>query len=157
MESYSNTCDSKEDFPRSQQGTHTSPFIRARFDVFRKCSEDDIHTLPDLVEFNARHNGNHLFCLQNEGNSYIVDLKAITFTELDRCMRECALTLSKEIHGMHVARKDKTGKLQKSPPVVLFLESGLTFFTHFLALLYMGVPVGQLSIESTVMGVLSIG
>lgn len=93
-------------------------------------------SLPDLIQFNADHNPNHLFAIQaaKRGPETRTDLDQVTFRALHLAVIACQEWL---------ATNDIEGKHEK--PVALLMESGLGLFIHLAALLSMEVPVLLLS------------
>lgn len=112
-------------------------FLRPILDVSRNpaTNESAIHSLPDLIDFNAEHNPDLIFSLQEirqEGKH--VDLTALTFRELKNATISCA----------HLIRKSlavEDGGVLDKQPIALLLESDINLFVHLAALLYMNIPV----------------
>jgi hypothetical protein len=119
------------------------PFRRAQFRLLGDCSRDEVQSLPDLVRFNAQHNGDYLFSSQEKVKGDGDNFVHVTYRDLEVAMERCSARLLADLHGVHVARIDEEGKTQKSEAVALFLESGLALFVYLVALLSMRVPVGQ--------------
>ena len=104
-----------------------------------KSDKSAIRCLPDLVEYNAAENPNHLFCVQalRRQGSFREDLfRSITFIEFEKSVRRCSYWIQSKTGG-HLCDRS----LQKSPPIALFLESDIGLFIHIVALLSLNVPV----------------
>lgn len=107
-------------------------FQRAELQAWgKRPSGDEISTLPELVCFNATHNGDLVFCLQEEKGGR--DLKRMSYNELGLAVQHCSSVLGESIPGLRQGDKLDT--------VALFLESGINLFVHLVSLLSLGVPV----------------
>ena len=111
-----------------------SPFVRAKLYLpivgAAAPNSISIHTRPDLVDFNAQHNGDHVFCYQARKHDSGTRLIEITHAQLRDAVLRCQAWLR-----THVA-----GHMSKSRPVALFMESDVGLWIHMLALLGLGVP-----------------
>lgn len=113
-------------------------FRRARFEILKDVSADGIRSAPGLIEFNAIHSGDHLFCLQQEARGHA--LQRVSYAQLWNAVRNCAAELSGGIATVKPARL--VGEmLEVTETVAIFLESGLGLFVHLMALMGLGVPV----------------
>lgn len=134
-------------------GSFGQTFERARFDLLldqKTATADTIRSLPDLIHFNATHNPNLLFCIQlkqstKPGLDNEVEEVRVTFSELAAALEQCCVWILSTVKGIHPAHLTSDDTVQKSPPVALFLESGVTLFVYMIALLTMNVPVGHCS------------
>ncbi|GJE97864.1 acetyl-CoA synthetase-like protein [Phanerochaete sordida] len=115
-------------------------FVRPRFDVSKPTTAQEgyLQTLPDLIEFNATYNRDHLFCAQ-----YAHDLSAaprfITHGELHQGVLRASAWLA--LQGLAQRPRTVDGALRKSQPVALLMASDVAWFVLFAALLRAGVPV----------------
>ncbi|KAF2173929.1 hypothetical protein M409DRAFT_16197 [Zasmidium cellare ATCC 36951] len=95
-----------------------------------------IFTLPDLVDFNAQHNPDHVFCYQarkrDDGSVHLIEITHKKLRELVLCCQSWLRSRTAE----HIS---------KSRPVALFMESDVGLWIHMLALLGLGVPALLLS------------
>lgn len=95
-----------------------------------------IFTLPDLVDFNAQHNPDHVFCYQarkrDDGSVHLIEITHKRLRDLVLC---CQSWL----------RSHAADHISKSRPVALFMESDVGLWIHMLALLGLGVPALLLS------------
>ncbi|KAI0966729.1 hypothetical protein F4678DRAFT_483642 [Xylaria arbuscula] len=120
----------------------TQPFRRAKFHLTGDFSYDEVHSLPELVRFNALHNGAHVFSYYPETRDGPV-LKT-TFQELSNAIDHCILDLRNGVS------EEKSPKMQQhnsvpTRPVAMFLESGMSLFIHIAAFLAMRKPILLLS------------
>ncbi|KAL2163194.1 hypothetical protein VTH06DRAFT_5250 [Thermothelomyces fergusii] len=111
-------------------------------------SAEHIASLPDLIDFNAEHNPEHVFCLQTSAapdrgpaaagrvGKPAFESRAVRFRELKAAVATCAARLS------NLRQRDDQGKPKT---LALFLESDVGLFVHLAALLSLDVPVLLLS------------
>lgn len=128
-------------------GSFGNIFERARFDLLldqRPATADTIRSLPDLIHFNAIHNPNTLFCIQLKqlAENETEEIR-VTFSELATAVEQCCVWILSTVKAVRPANLTSDGSVQKSPPVALFLESGVTLFVYMMALLTMNIPVGH--------------
>ena len=107
---------------------------------------DGINTLPELIEFAAKHNPEHTFGLQarangagcwatwGSGNSS--SFCKITFSQLQRVIERASAWLVNS-----GATTGRTRRIDKVSPVAIFLNSDVTIFMYMAALLRIGSPV----------------
>ncbi|OBZ65860.1 L-aminoadipate-semialdehyde dehydrogenase [Grifola frondosa] len=119
-----------------------TPFARPQFSLVlpEDAPHDAIRTVPDLVEHNAVHNPDHLFCLQYNHNS-AVPPRRITMRELQAAVLQCSAWLAAQGIGRAPMRDPASGGLVKAKPVALLMASDVGWFIQFVALLRIGVPV----------------
>jgi hypothetical protein len=117
------------------------PFLQVSRDPVTDLSA--IQSLPDLINFNADHNPDHVFALQEvrQGGKY-VKLTPVTFSELKLAATTCAHLIRKRLPGWP---PNATGgnESETRRPVALFLESDINLFVHLAALLYLNIPVSD--------------
>ncbi|KAK5631479.1 hypothetical protein RRF57_007193 [Xylaria bambusicola] len=111
---------------------------------------ESISSLPQLIQFNARENPNHIFALQSElnkdsltgrrENSY--NAIAINFKQLDLMVCCCADWIQRV-----ATPANQNGGLVKQQPVAIFLESGVGLFLHLAALLSLNIPILLVSVR----------
>lgn len=108
---------------------------------------DGVNTLPELIEFAAKHNPEHIFGLQAraKGADGAVTLKdsdgdlsfcEITFAQLRRVIERASAWLVNS-----GATAGRTRRIDGIPPVAIFLSSDVTIFMYMAALLRIGTPV----------------
>lgn len=122
-----------------------SAFRRANFKLLDDIKDETaaIRCVADLVEFNAIHNPEHVFCIQSRqrlsGKEF--EFVCITYHELAGAVERCCEWILSNIPGAHAAVPAKTGIARKSKPVALYLESDVGLFIHLVALLALNIPV----------------
>jgi hypothetical protein len=120
----------------------SSPFRRPRFSALPPRDtavgqEQAITSLLDLVEFNAEHNADSVFCIQSqvstedEFSSLGFDGCPITFKQLDDAVQNCADHLEKLL---------EVDRAAKPTPVALCMESDVGLFLHLAALQALDLP-----------------
>ncbi|KAI8630830.1 acetyl-CoA synthetase-like protein [Xylariaceae sp. FL1651] len=143
-------------------GLLQKPFQRPRFSPRTPEPSSDpqpdetaISSLPDLIQFNARHNPDNVFCLQAEsetppqahadsvGRHY--SACKITFKSLERAVSSCARWI---YNNVPLPGPDSDAAARK--PIALFLESDFGLFLHLAALLTLDVPVLLISARLSV-------
>ena len=119
------------------------PFLRPKFTLSPREAANDpgaLCTLPDLVEFNATYNRNHLFCAQYGHNIHLPP-KFITHGDLyDAVLRFSAWLI---LQGLVQRPKVVDGKISKARPVAMLMSSDVAWFITFVSLLRLGVPVSR--------------
>ena len=110
----------------------------------REEDRNAIRTVPELIDFNAEHNAEQLFCLQatrEVQNAPPAKLVAITHIQLKHAILRCSTRLVTEIAELKQPYKNDEGQLVKCQPVALFVESDVGLLIHLFALMSLGVPV----------------
>ncbi|KAL8827908.1 MAG: hypothetical protein Q9191_002897, partial [Dirinaria sp. TL-2023a] len=102
-----------------------------------KTNNSTIHTLLDLVDFNAVNNPDHVFCLQELKNKN--DLHGLTCKDLADAVGKCTFRLMDEI--VDQGRNAN----QKPDAVALLMASDVTLFIYLLALMRLDIPVALFS------------
>ena len=95
-----------------------------------------IHSLLDLVDFNAARNPNHVFCLQELKHEF--RLHKITFKGLADAVETCTAWLS---HEVGLTSSQQNGERETPAVVALLMGSDVTLFIYVLALMRLGIPV----------------
>ena len=120
------------------------PFTRAEINVQAPADDPSrIRSLPELIEFDAQHNPDHVFCLQarkGAGGSS-PDFREITFWQLKQAVHLCSEWLKTHIMELALPSKEADGRIKKGPPVALLMDSEITLLVYQYALLGLGVPV----------------
>lgn len=93
-----------------------------------------VNGLPELIEFNAVHNPDSIFCLQARANG--ATPCQITFAKLQTAVERCCAWLL--VSGSTNSRSEE-GK--RPAPVGILLGSDITIFIYIAALLRLGTPV----------------
>ena len=109
-------------------------FERPPVTLLPASAEQPIRTIPELIDYNATHNPDLLFCVQAVKDAVPVQ---ITFGQLrDAISRRCA--------RLRVELQLIPGP-KKSAPVALVMDSDFELLVHLFALMGMGVPVREIS------------
>lgn len=129
--------------------TEMPPFSRPPIEPHNLSSA--IKSLPDLVDFNARENPNHLFCLQSyktaEDSHFRVD--RVSHLLFKRAILRCARWLATDVSGLKPPHTGADGTFVKGPPVAILLESSVGLLVHEMALMGLGVPVTEQRLDSS--------
>ena len=104
-----------------------------------------IRTLPQLLEYNAKHNPNYLFCQQTRRRNGSLHLLSVTHGQLRDAVFRCQEWLQESVNELELPYPTQNDRLTKGPPVALFMESDIGLWVHLLALMGLGVPVLLLS------------
>lgn len=119
------------------------PFRRPNFELLTALpadQNDHIRTYPELLVFNAAHNGSSLFCLQGVRDSSAPAVR-ITFAEMQQAVDRCKAWLATNVPALEQPRVDSTGTVIKSAAVGILMGSDVGIIIHMMALLALGVPV----------------
>lgn len=129
------------DYTASTDDVTDSTFTRPRINLLqRPDGQEDVRSLPDLIQFNAIRNPHHLFTLQEvkrEGKH--VGFDRISFLDLYNAVQDCKIWLRR--HAF--AGNDENLAQQK--PIALFMESDVGLFIYLSALLWLEIPVSEIS------------
>lgn len=112
-------------------------------------NSQSISSLPQLIQFNARENPDHIFALQTELNKdgptgerkNAYSAVEITFKQLDEMVCCCADWIQRVAVPVN-----QHGGLAGQQPIAIFLESGVGLFLHLAALLSLDIPVKSQSV-----------
>jgi hypothetical protein len=119
------------------------PFVRAPVNFASpEKLEGCIHSLPELVDFNAVNNESHPFCVQAKATG---PFDTITHGEFKVAVLKCAEWIRENL-PLQPTTGDKA--LTKMAPVALFMESDIGLAIHEFALMSIGVPVSFFYITS---------
>ena len=128
-------------------GSLSQPFRRPQFDVLsdqHSVSPSTIRSIRDLIDHNALHNPEHIFCIQSKQSSEGKDglgYVHVTFRELKEAVDRCCHWILETIPDARLAEVREDGSVQKSPPVALLMESDVNLFIYIAALLTLNIPV----------------
>ncbi len=120
-------------------------FIRPRINLgYDDDWPDAVNTLPELIEFAAKHNPEHIFGLQARADCGVTSRDSggdlsffrITFVQLRRVIERASAWLVNS-----GATAGRTRRIDHIPPVAIFLGSDVTIFMYMAALLRIGAPV----------------
>lgn len=119
------------------------PFRRANFELLAPLpahQNDHIRTYPELLAFNATHNGCSLFCLQGLRDCSEPTAR-ITFAAMQSAVERCKAWLVANVSGIEFPRADSSGTITKSPAVGILMGSDIGIIIYMMGLLALGVPV----------------
>ena len=124
----------------STSGAYSSSFLRATINL--KTSDQNvgsIQTIPELIEHNAEHNPQHLFCLQaRKGNAEPLPLSHL---QLKQSIIQCSAWLVANVAEVALPRKIGNILFAKCPPLALFMESNVGLLIHLYSCISSGIPV----------------
>ncbi|KAI3543044.1 hypothetical protein CABS01_03297 [Colletotrichum abscissum] len=111
------------------------------------ASTSGLRTLPELVDFHAKSNPKHLFCLQADanaaGNGH--NFVPLSYETLQRAIIRCQAWLKEQATSLHAPKTEADGSVNKCAPVAVLMESHVGLVICVLACMGMGVPVVLLS------------
>jgi len=96
---------------------------------------EGVNGLPELIEFNAIHNPDSIFCVQARAGDHSTPCQ-ITFAQLQVAVERCCVWLLTS--GSTNGRKE--GEIYPAP-VGILLGSDITIFIYMAALVRLGTPV----------------
>lgn len=112
------------------------PFIRPHLNIgYLPDKPEGVNGLPELIQFNAVHNPDGVFCLQTRAKGDSTPYQ-ITFAQLQTAVERCCAWL--------VASGSTNGRKEGEnypAPVGILLGSDITIFIYIAALLRLGTPV----------------
>lgn len=130
---------------------HRVNFNRATISLQESSTHGDanqIQSLPELVEYNARHNADYPFCVQARtvkhgdfGSSGGFQTITISHGQLRNSIRHCSWYLSETVKELELPARSNDGMIRKGAPVALFVESDVGLLIYKLSLMSLGVPV----------------
>ncbi|KXX82807.1 L-aminoadipate-semialdehyde dehydrogenase large subunit [Madurella mycetomatis] len=116
-------------------GVHVRPFIRPTTNYASPQKlEGFLHSLPELVDFNAANNAAHPFCIQAKPTP---PFDTITHGEFKVAVSRCAAWLKE---NLPLGPALMPTSLTKMAPVALLMESDFGLVVHEFALMSLGVP-----------------
>lgn len=98
----------------------------------------DIRTLPELIEFNAVHNSDYLFCLQAGRQQRFLP---VTHRQLKEAILCCSDWLVANVKEIKLPKVREDGTIERGQPVALLMESDVGLWIYLLSLLSLGIPV----------------
>lgn len=107
-------------------------------------NQGGIKTIPQLIEFNARENPDHPFCLQVEKPN-VGDGEPVVLTITNLHFKCSILRTSKwivqNIREVILAKRYDNREIKKGPPVALLMNSDVGLLFHLFSLMSLGVSV----------------
>ena len=121
----------------------SAPFLTANIELMLLNPDSrEIRTLPELIEFNAVHNADYLFCLQAGRQQKLL---AVTHGQLKEAILCCSDWLVANVKDLKLPKIREDGTIEKGQPVALLMESDVGLWIYLMSLLSLGVPVSALS------------
>ncbi len=118
----------------------SSTFIRPYLNLgYGNDRPDGVNTLPELIEFNGKHNPDHIFGLQSRAGEGVPPVE-ITFEQLQFSVESACAWM---VNGVK-ATTGRTRREQAVPPVAILLGSDIGIYIYMAALLRIGTPVRTL-------------
>ena len=112
------------------------PFCRPHLNLgYAPDRPEGVNSLPELIEFNAKHNPDHIFGLQIRAGDDTTPCE-ITFEEFQHAVERASAWLV----GTG-ATAGRTKRDTPTPPVGILLGSDIGIFVYMAALLRIGTPV----------------
>ena len=109
-------------------------------------SEDGhaVHSIPELIDFNAKFNADYTFCIQAE-KAPLEDSPStlhVTYAQLKRAIACCSQWLRSSVQQLVLPEIGENGMgSRKGPPIALLLDSDINLLVHAYTLISLGVPV----------------
>jgi acyl-CoA synthetase (AMP-forming)/AMP-acid ligase II len=106
-------------------------------------NSEGIKTVNELVEFHAKVNPTHRFCIQAQksGPESEVSFLDVTYASLKRGILSCQIWLREKVNELQPPRVDSTGRVTKGAPIAIFMDSNTSLILYVFALMGLGVPV----------------
>jgi hypothetical protein len=124
---------------------YSQNFITPEIDASSPPAEDaSLKTVAQLIDFNAQHNPNYLFCLQAEKPLDGVKdppLLRITHKSFQAMILSCQTWVQEHIKEIQLPMKDERGDIVKGAPIGILLDSDIGLLVYLFALVGLGVPV----------------
>lgn len=116
-------------------------FVRPRISLsYDNDLLDSVKSLPELIEFAATHNKDHIFGLQACSGSDTISWSPITFGQFQRAVEYASEWL--------IQSRTSAGRIDRADniaPVAVLLNSDITIFLYLAALVRIGTPALLLS------------
>ena len=112
-----------------------STYIRPKLNLGNADHDGAVNSLPDLLEFNAANNPDHIFGVQNANGSDALPCE-ITFSQLQAAVEYASFWLVQS--GCTNGRTQRQDPVR---PVGIMLGSDISIFIYMTALLRIGTPV----------------
>lgn len=129
------------------------PYVRAAINLYPNPDDDTkyIQSLPELIDFNAKANSSHVFCIQahrqkqtSADSARPASLSSIRITNADlkTAILACQTWLIDNVKALQLPVIDvENGTVRKGAPVALLMDSDVGLWIHKMALIGLGVPV----------------
>ncbi|CAN8103575.1 unnamed protein product [Discula destructiva] len=111
------------------------PFVKAVLNFTSNVRlKDCLHSVPELIDFNATHNANHPFCIQAKSNA---EPDIFTHGEFKVAAANCVQWLRDNVP---LRETTDPKALTRMAPVALLMQSDVGLVIHEFALISLGVP-----------------
>ncbi|WQF86924.1 Putative AMP-dependent synthetase/ligase domain, phosphopantetheine binding ACP domain, AMP-binding [Colletotrichum destructivum] len=100
-----------------------------------KRLDGHLHSIPELIDFNATHNPSHPFCVQAKPTD---PFDTVSHAEFKVAVSRCAAWLKQNLPLRQASGGNSAAT--KMAPVALFMESDVGLVIHEFALMSIGVP-----------------
>ena len=114
---------------------------------FTNGNKQDVHSIPELIDFNAKFNAKHTFCIQAE-KALLEDSPSFTlisYAKLKHTIWRCAEWLKSCVQELVLPELTEDGAgSRKGPPIGLLLDSDINLLVHMYTLMSLGVPVSKM-------------
>jgi hypothetical protein len=112
------------------------PFVKGELHFTSNVRlKDHLHSIPELIDFNAHHNADHPFCIQ--ANS-CAEPNIFTHGDFKIAVANCAQWLRDKVP---IRETTDPKALTKMGPVALLMQSDVGLVIHEFALISLGAPV----------------
>ncbi|KAI0322050.1 hypothetical protein OF83DRAFT_1096462 [Amylostereum chailletii] len=132
--------------------TQVKAFVRPCLNAGHSSNTPNvIRSLPELIEFNAQHNSEHVFGAQMRSGNGPSQWLRMTFSDLQTAAERASAWLMQ-----CGATRERLSRDKSVPPVAIFLGSDITIFLYMAALLRIGTPVLLLSARLTPLAIVHL-
>jgi acyl-CoA synthetase (AMP-forming)/AMP-acid ligase II len=121
----------------SESNFRRAPLKTAQTDV----SSQTIRTIPELIDFHARQNPDHVFCMQSDSSLEGEEFHTVDYACLENAILACQTSILGDIGPACLPRQNADGSIVKSAPVALLMESDLSILLYLFSLFGLGIPV----------------
>jgi len=127
-------------------------FRRAKIDLY--STNGDVRTVPELIDYNVKHNANSIFCVQSrkQEGSIPYEFRTISNLELKFAILKCSDWITTAIAEIALPFKGDDGTTVKCSPVALLVDSDFGLLLHLLSLMSLGIPASSLALHSVNLG-----
>ena len=116
---------------------------------FTREDNQNVHSIPELIDFNAKFNAEYTFCIQAEKtlSEDFPSFLFITHAQLKYAICSCAEWLKTSVQELVLPELTEDGiGTRKGPPIALLLDSDINLLVHVYTLMSLGVPVSTMQI-----------
>jgi hypothetical protein len=104
---------------------------------------DAIKTIPELIDFHARANPDHVFCMQSDSSDDRGEenFHHVTYSGLEKAILACETSILSTIGPTEFPKRDEQGNIVKRAPIALLMESDLSILLYLFSMFGLGIPV----------------